>query len=83
MEIFNIFMNNMVSVEATNWFAALPMVVPCVQTNVVWFYHRSEWTSEGYQDSFIRFIAMAFTNERTNSLIYNHGPQKIWKQINK
>ncbi len=36
MEIFNIFMNNRVSFEAANWFTALPMVVPCVQTNVVW-----------------------------------------------
>jgi len=40
LEIFNIFMNNMVSVEAAKVlqyrFTALPMVVPCVQTNVVW-----------------------------------------------
>jgi hypothetical protein len=41
MKIFNIFMNNMVSVEAPKvlqyWITVLPMVVPCVQTNVVWF----------------------------------------------
>lgn len=53
----------MVSVEAPKvlqyWFTALPMVIPCVQTNVV-HYHRSQWTSEGYQDSFMRFITMTF-----------------------
>ncbi len=73
-------MNNMVSVEAANLVHCAPNGRSPVFKPLLCGYHRSEWTSEGYQDSFIRFVTMSFYPSKDQlSDTYNHGSQKIWE----